>query len=228
MASDRQIQANRKNAARSTGPRTPLGKARASLNAVRHGLSAHNAVLPHEDQAAYLELQASLEAQFHPQGPVESFLVQQMASAQWRLLRRACYWILTSSFLHTLPHNLFPGFSCTCAASPPAPFPVPRYAPIGGKVTCRSLRSSNFIAFGGIFPGRHTAPRAQKTKIKNCNMNPVPFPDSAPQRRESPAGEGPAVRSRCPGKPSPTRRMCRRKRPGRLLPHPPDRIESAA
>jgi len=87
MPSDLQIQANRENARRSTGPRTPLGKARASLNAVRHGLTSHNAVLPQEDQQAYAELLASLEAQFQPQNPVETFLVQQMASAQWRLRR---------------------------------------------------------------------------------------------------------------------------------------------
>ncbi len=89
MASDRQIEANRKNARRSTGPRTALGKARSSLNAVRHGFSARNAVLPQEDRRAYLDLLGSLRAEFRPQGPVESFLVQQMASAQWRLLRAA-------------------------------------------------------------------------------------------------------------------------------------------
>ncbi len=89
MASDRQIEANRANARRSTGPRTPLGKARASLNAVRHGLAARNAVLPEEDREAYLELHASLDEQFQPQGPIETFLVAQMASAQWRLQRLA-------------------------------------------------------------------------------------------------------------------------------------------
>jgi hypothetical protein len=89
MASERQIEANRKNARRSTGPRTALGKARSSLNAVRRGLSARSAVLPQEDHRAYLDLLASLRAEFRPQGPVEAFLIQQMASAQWRLLRTA-------------------------------------------------------------------------------------------------------------------------------------------
>lgn len=89
MASDRKIEANRNNARRSTGPTTALGKARSSLNAVRHGLSARNAVLPQEDQRAYLDLLASLRAEFRPQGPLEAFLVQQMASSQWRLLRLA-------------------------------------------------------------------------------------------------------------------------------------------
>jgi len=87
MASDRQIKANQENARLSTGPRTPEGKARSSLNAVRHGLLARDAVLPEEDRAAYLELLAALEEEYQPQSPSQTFLVQQLASAQWRLQR---------------------------------------------------------------------------------------------------------------------------------------------
>lgn len=87
MPSDLQIKANQENARRSTGPRTPEGKARSSLNAVRHGLLARDAVLPEEDRAAYLELLAALEEEYQPDRPSQTFLVQQLASAQWRLQR---------------------------------------------------------------------------------------------------------------------------------------------
>jgi hypothetical protein len=87
MATKRQINANRENARHSTGPKTPEGKARASLNAIRHGLLARQIVLPIEDRAQYLDLLAALEAEHQPEGPLETYLVHQMAASQWRLQR---------------------------------------------------------------------------------------------------------------------------------------------
>ena len=87
MASALQIKANQENARRSTGPRTPGGKVRSSLNARRHGLLARDAVLPEEDRAAYLELLGALEAEYQPEGPTQTFFVSRLAAAQWRLQR---------------------------------------------------------------------------------------------------------------------------------------------
>jgi hypothetical protein len=87
MATERQINANRENARHSTGPKTPEGKGRSSANAVRHGLLARQIVLPIEDRAQYLELLAALEAEHQPEGPLETYLVHQMAATQWRLQR---------------------------------------------------------------------------------------------------------------------------------------------
>jgi hypothetical protein len=87
MATERQINANRENARHSTGPKTPEGKALSSANAIRHGLLARQIVLPIEDRAQYLELLAALEAEHQPEGPLETYMVHQMASAQWRLQR---------------------------------------------------------------------------------------------------------------------------------------------
>ena len=87
MASEKQIAANRRNAQSSTGPQTPEGKARSARNATRHGLLAREAVLPEEDIEAYRGLVAELEEHFRPADPLEKFLVRDIASAQWRLLR---------------------------------------------------------------------------------------------------------------------------------------------
>jgi hypothetical protein len=87
MPSDKQTQANRQNASCSTGPRTPEGKARASLNAVRHGLLARQSVIPEEDRAQFLALLVALHAEHQPLGPEETYLVEQIASAQFRMER---------------------------------------------------------------------------------------------------------------------------------------------
>jgi len=50
MSSDKQVQANRRNALKSTGPRTPEGKAAVRQNALRHGLLSKETLLPGEDQ----------------------------------------------------------------------------------------------------------------------------------------------------------------------------------
>jgi len=87
MATERQIQANRANAAKSTGPVTPEGKSIASRNAARHHLLSSTIVLKGESVRAFNELFAALNLQFHPSNPAESKLVHAMAVAHWRQLR---------------------------------------------------------------------------------------------------------------------------------------------
>jgi hypothetical protein len=67
---------NKQNAARSTGPRTPEGKARSRLNALKHGLCARSIALPNEDPAALAAREAAFRDQYRPQNPREAFLVQ--------------------------------------------------------------------------------------------------------------------------------------------------------
>ncbi len=87
MPTKRQAAANRRNAQLSTGPVTEDGKARSARNATLHGLLAREAVLPEEDPNQYRAVFDALEAKLRPAGPVEEFLVREMASAQWRLRR---------------------------------------------------------------------------------------------------------------------------------------------
>src|SRR5260370_6866478 len=53
MISEQQLEANRLNSQKSTGPRTPEGKARSKMNALKHGLTAEQIVLPNEDPEEY-------------------------------------------------------------------------------------------------------------------------------------------------------------------------------
>ena len=84
---DHRAAINRANSRHSTGPRTPAGKQRSSLNALRHGLTSRTVVLPSEDLAAYERLTQEFSGEYQPQGPTEKQLVQELASAAWRLNR---------------------------------------------------------------------------------------------------------------------------------------------
>jgi hypothetical protein len=86
-----QIAANKANATKSTGPRTPSGKARASRNATTHGLLAQQPApgFTHHEATTLAQLTAAYTAQFAPQSPLETDLVTQLASLRHRLQRIA-------------------------------------------------------------------------------------------------------------------------------------------
>jgi hypothetical protein len=87
MASPKQIEANRRNALKSTGPRTAEGKIRSRRNAVRHGLTAETVIVGLEDVEDYKAFEASVTADYEPQTTVERELVLRLASLLWRLRR---------------------------------------------------------------------------------------------------------------------------------------------
>jgi hypothetical protein len=87
MSTSAQISANQKNAHLSTGPTSPDGKAKSSLNAVKTGLTGRTVLLPGDDAAAYEAHVASFFARHEPTGPEEQHLVQSLADTEWRLLR---------------------------------------------------------------------------------------------------------------------------------------------
>ena len=87
MTSDKQIQANRRNARKSTGPKTEEGKAQSRVNALRHGLTAGQAVLPHEDEDDYEKLREGMLESYAPADSAELALVEELVNAYWRLLR---------------------------------------------------------------------------------------------------------------------------------------------
>ena len=89
MATELQKAANRRNALLSTGPRSLAGKARSRMNAVSHGLTAQQTLLPGEDPAEYEGLRRSMFNSLRPDGALENELVERIASLTWRLRRFA-------------------------------------------------------------------------------------------------------------------------------------------
>jgi hypothetical protein len=87
MTSFRQIEANRRNARKSTGPATEEGKRRSRCNAVRHGLTAETVIGALEDAEDYKAFEAAITADYDADSAVERELVLRLASLLWRLRR---------------------------------------------------------------------------------------------------------------------------------------------
>jgi hypothetical protein len=87
MTSYRQIEANRRNAQNSTGPKTEAGKRSSRCNAVRHGLTAETVIGALEDAEDYEAFEAAIIADYDAQSAVERELVLRLASLLWRLRR---------------------------------------------------------------------------------------------------------------------------------------------
>src|SRR5215831_3019629 len=87
MTSYRQIEANRRNALKSTGPKTEAGKQASRRNAVRHGLAAETVIGVLEDAEDYKAFEAAITADYDAQSAVERELVLRLASILWRLRR---------------------------------------------------------------------------------------------------------------------------------------------
>ena len=87
MASPAQILANRENAQLSSGPKTTEGKQASSRNAIRHGLTGTQIVIPGEDASTYEDLRKGLRESYTPATDAERLLVDQIAANAWRLMR---------------------------------------------------------------------------------------------------------------------------------------------
>jgi hypothetical protein len=83
----KQAEANRRNAANSTGPRSEDGKKRSALNALQHGMTAETPTLPTEDPGQYDEFRTRLTRDLAPEGAIEERLVEEIVDLSWRLRR---------------------------------------------------------------------------------------------------------------------------------------------
>lgn len=87
MATRKQIQANRQNSKKSTGPKTRAGKANSSGNSVAHGLLGRELIIPGENREEYQAMFEQLVSEFEPFGLLETTLVERIAVAIWRQRR---------------------------------------------------------------------------------------------------------------------------------------------
>jgi hypothetical protein len=87
MISEKQLEANRRNALRSTGPKTIEGKSNSSRNNLRHGLTGQINILPTEDREAHDAFCNELSDSLKPETPMEHQLAYSVAEDSWRLNR---------------------------------------------------------------------------------------------------------------------------------------------
>jgi hypothetical protein len=87
MATEPQILANRRNAQKSTGPRTPEGKAIVSQNAIKHGLTTAHDIISSESQAEFDLYRYQFLTELAPASPMESMLAERIVNLSWRLIR---------------------------------------------------------------------------------------------------------------------------------------------
>ncbi len=89
MTSPNKIQANRRNAQKSTGPRTPQGKARSAQNALTHGLRAERVLLPGEDPELFRRFSDDLLRELNPATPRQHYIATKLITYYWKLDRLA-------------------------------------------------------------------------------------------------------------------------------------------
>ena len=148
MTSVRQIEANRRNALRSTGPRTEEGRRSSRANAFRHGLTAETVVARVEDEGDYRAFEAAVIADYDAQTAVERELVLRLASLLWRLRRATA---VETDLLSIQAENLADRRKRggdgpqQCDPSPPAAgyLPTVRAMRLGGEVDAAGVSPSD-------------------------------------------------------------------------------------
>jgi len=91
MTSQKQIDANRRNARKSTGPKTPEGKRKCAMNGIRHGVYARTVLIDSprlkESKRKFNHLHRQIRARMNPETPYQSALVREIANCVWRANR---------------------------------------------------------------------------------------------------------------------------------------------
>ncbi len=107
MATEKQIAANRRNAQKSTGPKSAEGKAASRFNALNHGLRAAQLALPHESNEEVQAFVGAIIEAITPRDAVEAELACEIATLSWKLRRAERYeHAVLSKRMHALADGL--------------------------------------------------------------------------------------------------------------------------
>jgi hypothetical protein len=106
MATKAQMNANRENAKKSTGPRTPEGKAISSRNSLVHGMTSGKFLPPDGDPEEFLQLQSQFRDRFKPFDEAEDALVERMVAAEFKM--RSVRYMDAGIFHYELKTNPMP------------------------------------------------------------------------------------------------------------------------
>src|SRR5471030_981242 len=144
MSSQAQINANRLNSQKSTGPTSPEGKAACSLNALKSGIHAESHIIPGENRAELEALTAVFLLEFQPTGPNQVALVDTLIAAEWtqRRLRR-----IEAELWNSRDESLDPTYA---ELSDYPPNPTSTFRP---SATSTRTPSIPFSAFSGALMG---------------------------------------------------------------------------
>ena len=170
MTSLKQIQANRRNAENSTGPRSEAGKQRSSRNAVRHGLTAETVIEPLEDAEDYAAFEESVAAGFDPETAVERELILRLASLLWRLRRATS--IETALFQMKIEHDTGPQTVSEFSPSPPSRL-------VGIHVAPANIRGRDDV---GVVPTIGTGMQETPPALACCFLRVTNLADDAFER----------------------------------------------
>ena len=87
MSTQAQIEANRRNAQHSTGPRTDEGKAVVARNAIKHGIFCQHLILPGESAEELEALRQGIYQRLRPADELEKLYVERIVVAAWKIRR---------------------------------------------------------------------------------------------------------------------------------------------
>ena len=136
MTTAAQIRANRLNAKRNTGPSTTEAKAHVAQNGIKHGLTAQQTVLSHENVDEYHDLMATFISEYQPINTREALCVERIARHHWRMLRAGR--VETALFEHRIDTLI--------RTEHAEDTPTPTTTPASLSATTSSARKSNSTA----------------------------------------------------------------------------------